>query len=462
MGWTFDSGFCLKENIGSGGLEKEDLNSAAAALKKSLKKIKEGREKGEFGFLKLPHLQICAERSRDWAKATRDEFDDFVLLGIGGSALGPRAIVDVLRHPLHNHLPRSERFGKRVFVCDNVDPLKLAAILDVVDLEKTVFNVVSKSGSTAEALAPFMIVHRLLTEKIGQAAPSKQIILTTDPENGELRRLVNEEGYVSFEIPPSVGGRYSVMSNVGLLTAAAAGVDPVELLHGAAWAEESCLSEDFEENPAALIAALAYTFHKEKNRNILVMMPYHSGLLTFAEWFQQLWAESLGKKKDIDGNDVHAGATPVRALGSTDQHSQLQLYMEGPQDKFIIFIKVENPGVKLQIPSIYTDRESLSYLGGHTLGELMRAEQAATAAALAKNGRPNLTITLDRMDTRTLGALFQLFEIATVLAGDLYRVNPFDQPGVELGKKLTYGMMGRKGFEPENVEPEHTWRFRQE
>ncbi len=462
MGWSVDFGYVMEENIGSGGLSRENLSGMEESLRNILEKLENARRAADPAFLSLPYAEEPARVCAEWAGKARKNFDTMVLLGIGGSALGPRAIRDTLRHPYHNMLESGKRDGMKLFVCDNVDPSMFKGILDVVDLDKTIFNVISKSGGTAEAMAAYMAVHTMLEERFGASGMKDRIVVTTDPEKGELRRASREEGLEAFDIPPGVGGRYSVLTPVGLLPAAAMGIDPEELLEGARLADEFCRRTEPDENPAAMLAAVSYAYHIQKNRNVLVMMPYHNGLLTFAEWFQQLWAESLGKRYDREGNEVFSGSTPVRALGATDQHSQLQLYMEGPQDKLIIFLRVEEQGDDVSIPEIYNDRDALSYLGGHSLGELLLAEHRATAAALAKEGGPSITISLDRMNARTLGALFFMFEIATFVAGELYNVNPFDQPGVELGKKLTYGMMGRKGYEMEDTEPSNPWRLRQD
>lgn len=461
MGWTFEYGYCLEKNIGENGLLEEEISQIEDVVKASLNKLEDGHSTGDPGFLALPYTSDAAKKCHRWAIEAREKFDTFVLLGIGGSALGPRAIVDILRHPFHNLLADGHRIGMRMFVYDNVDPVVFGGLLDVIDLKRTVFNVVSKSGGTAESIAPFLVIRRMLEDKLGASA-KEHIVVTTDPEKGELRKLCRQEGFESFDVPASVGGRYSVLSSVGLLPAAASGVGPEALLHGARWADEQCRNPNIRENPAAMIAMLAYLFHVRRHRNILVMMPYKNGLLTFAEWFQQIWAESLGKRFDIDGKEVFAGSTPVRALGATDQHSQLQMYMEGPQDKFIIFLRVEKAAQVIQIPNFYPDYEPFAYLSGHTIGELLRLEHRATAAALARCGRPNITISLDKTDTCTLGALFHLFETATAIAGDLYRVNPYDQPGVELGKKLTYGMIGREGCQAEETTPKYPWDFRRD
>lgn len=457
MDWSLDYSFMLSENIGSNGLAPKEIEEARTQARGIFRSILMGREKGEPLFLELPYYRDMADRVIGWAKEAREKFDTFVLLGIGGSALGPRAIIDSLRHPFQALQPRG---GMRVFICDNVDPRSLGAILDVVDLDKTVFNVISKSGGTAEVLSLFMIVRERLIRAFGEKGCREKVVFTTDPEKGPLRKIAKEEGYRAFEAPPGVGGRYSVLTPVGLLPAAAAGIDVRELLSGAEQVDHGCRSAEMLDNPAVLLAAAAHAFHTKKNRNILVMMPYSNGLLTLAEWFQQLWAESLGKLHDVDGREVRAGSTPVRALGATDQHSQLQLYMEGPDDKLITFLRVEKPGQDIKIPAAYPDMDDFEYLGGHSLGELLNAEQEASAAALARNGRPNMTLKIDTLNAETVGGLFYFMELTTAIAGGLYRINPYDQPGVELGKKLTYGMMGKKGAAKQDTKPKSPGEIR--
>jgi glucose-6-phosphate isomerase len=211
--------------------------------------------------------------------------------------------------------------------------------------------------------------------------------------------------------------------------------------------DERCRTDDMRANPAGMFAALQYLAQSENNAPIHVMMAYTDRLYSIADWFRQLWAESLGKQHDRNGNEVFRGPTPVKALGATDQHSQVQLYIEGPFDKTVTFLTVREPAIDLAIPEIYEDVDELSYLGGRTLGELLDAERQATSAALASRGRMNMTIELPRIDARAIGELLMMLQLATVYAGVYYDVDPLDQPGVELGKELTYGLMGRAGFE---------------
>jgi glucose-6-phosphate isomerase len=222
--------------------------------------------------------------------------------------------------------------------------------------------------------------------------------------------------------------------------------------------DRRCDHGTLSDNPAGLFAALQWLADREAGAPIHVMMPYSDRLYAMADWYRQLWAESLGKQRSLAGADVFVGPTPVRALGATDQHSQVQLYIEGPYDKTVTFLAVGERDRDVAIPRFYEDIEALGYLGGQTLGDLLDAERRATAAALAERGRMNMTVTLPRVDESALGELFMMLEIATVHAGALYDVDPLDQPGVELGKQLTYGLMGRPGAEATALpDPEPRW-----
>jgi glucose-6-phosphate isomerase len=276
-------------------------------------------------------------------------------------------------------------------------------------------------------------------------------VFTTDPERGALRELATREGIATLTVPPGVGGRFSVLSPVGLLPAALVGIDIHGLLAGAREAVERAAADDLRRNPAALYAGLHWTADTALGARIHVLMPYTDRLREFAEWYRQLWAESLGKRVDRDGRPVFAGPTPVGAVGVTDQHSQVQLFMEGPYDKVISFVVVDDLGVDLPIPSRDGLPADLAYLPGHSLGELLRAEYAATSAALARMGRMNCTVRLSALSAQAFGELIMFFQLATGYAGVWYGVNPFDQPGVELGKKLTFAAMGRPGYQ---VEPQ--------
>jgi len=346
----------------------------------------------------------------------------------------------------------------RILVLDNVDPDMVSSILGELDLKNTVFNVISKSGTTAECMSNYLIARGLL-DKLGLAA-SEHFIFTTDSEKGVLREIADREKIRTLTIPDDVGGRFSVLTSVGLLSALAEGIDIDGLYEGARFGRERYLRDNVKSNPALVNALIHYAYMK-KGYNISVMMPYSNRLYTLADWYRQLWAESLGKKFDFNGRIVHTGQTPIKALGAIDQHSQVQLYNEGPKDKVITFIKLEDFGNQLTVPFIHSDVEALSYLNGVELAELLNAELRGTSIALASNGIPNLTITFPQIDAFHVGEFIISYEIQTAIAGSMLRINPYDQPGVELGKKLTYAFMGRRGYEEirDRYEEKTSWRF---
>lgn len=405
--------------------------------------------RGELGFIDLPSDAALLKQTTDFAEQVRGRYTDVLLLGIGGSALGPIALRTALRPPAWNALSEAERGGfPRLHVLDNVDPDTIAATLARLDLARTVVLVVSKSGGTAETMAQYLLVRQALDQALGDEARG-HIVMVTDPAKGSLRPIARGEGLAALDIPPNVGGRFSVLTPVGLLPAALIGIDVAGLLAGAAEMRDRCQSDDLAANPAGTYAALQYLAHTAHGKPIQVLMPYADPLRDLAAWFVQLWAESLGKVRP-DGTSV--GPTPLPALGATDQHAQVQLFMEGPADKTVTFVAVAGRERRGPIPALYQDVPDLAYLGGHTLGELLDVERRATAGALARRGRPNMTITLDAVDARHVGGLMFLLEMATAYAGEFYGIDAFNQPGVELGKHFTYGMLGRPGFEQARAE----------
>lgn len=429
-----------------GGVAASDWTSASAAFKGAFAGLVRRREAGELGFLSLPTDDVLHKQSTDFAAKMRGKFDEIVVLGIGGSALGPIALRTALLAPAWNTLTKDERGGlPRMHVLDNVDPHTISALLDRLSLDRTLFVVTSKSGGTAETMAQYLVVRERLTQKLGDAEGRNHLVFVTDPKKGALREIATSDGIPALDIPPAVGGRFSVLTPVGVLPAALVGIDTGALLAGAQDVSLQCAGDTLATNPAGVFASLQYLADTTLGRHIQVLMPYSDPLRDVADWFVQLWAESLGKHRQP--GDKGVGPTPLGALGATDQHSKVQLFMEGPPDKTVTFIAVAEGGPKITIPNLHPKVTELGYLGGHHLGELLSIEQQATAGALARRGRPNMTIHVDRVDARTLGALFMLFEIATIYAGELYGVNPLDQPGVELGKQFTYAMLGRPDAE---------------
>ena len=449
----------LAESVGDvNGISGENLDYMTEVGKKAHESLCRKRENGELGFMTLPDRNELLYDVRGCAKRLQKDFDAFVVIGIGGSALGNIALHTALNPPYYNELSQSERKGGlKVYFPDNIDPSLLKGLLNVLDLEKTVFNVITKSGSTAETLANFLVIREALVNTVGEEKYPEHVVVTTDPEKGLLRKLAKEEGIRSLPVPPNVGGRFSVLSPVGLLSAAVTNINVEELLAGAGFMDEICAEEDIRANPAYMNASVQYLMY-QKDKYISVLMPYAQSLKGIADWYRQLWAESLGKKYSRSGSEIHVGPTPVKALGATDQHSQLQLYVEGPFDKIVTFITVDKYPETLFINCPYQDEEALNYLNHRSLNELLQTEQRATEWALTKNGRPNCKIMLPEINPFTIGQLLYMFEVQTAFAGELFDVNAFDQPGVEEGKIATYALMGRSGFERQKEKLEHNMK----
>ncbi|UCD59329.1 MAG: glucose-6-phosphate isomerase [Candidatus Hydrogenedentota bacterium] len=446
---TLDYTNLMADVLGSKhGVSRAELQSELFKTSEISRLLKKRRAEGRLAFMDLPYQKQWVREIEDYVRRIPKTIENFVVIGIGGSALGNIMLHTALNHPEYNLLPRTQRAGRpRMFFLDNVDPDRTASLLETLDPRKTLLNVITKSGDTAETMSNFLVARVWLMRAIGKKGISRHIVATTDRTKGHLRKLVEKEGYESLIVPDGVGGRFSVLTPVGLLSAAVSGINIRQLLKGAAAMDTICRTDDPKKNPAALNALLHYLLDTRKGKKISVMMPYVHRLRDFADWYRQLWAESLGKKLSLGGEQVNVGQTPVKALGATDQHSQIQLYMEGPFDKVITFIGLEKYPSEVKIPRAFADMEGIAYLGGHSLGKLIKAEQQSTALALAKNSRPNCTVTLPELNPSTLGQLIYMYELQTAFAGALYEINPFDQPGVELGKKYTCGMMGRGGYE---------------
>ncbi len=434
--------------VGSHGVTERELDSLASLVHAEHERIAREHENGGQKWQDLPDNTALADEIVAFAAEARKKYRDFILIGIGGSSLGAIATIQALTNPYRNVLPDDRRDGPRIFILDNPDPEKVAATLDAVDLEHTLVNVISKSGQTAETAANFLVVRDALIAAVGKEKAREQIIATTDPQTGLLRQLSDQEGYRTFPVPPGVDGRQTVLSAVGLIPAALAGIDIHQLLAGAAAMRARTQTDDsVRGNPAYLLAALSVLADTKHDKSILVTMPYADALFGISDWFRQLWAESLGKKLSVDNEVVFAGQTPIKSLGAIDQHSQIQLYTEGPNDKLIQLIAVGEYRAHVNIPTPPESIPELSYFAGGELGQLLGRERLATAWALTNAERPNLTITTPVIDAFAVGEFFYMMQLQTVMAGAMYHVNPFGQPGVEAGKNATYALMGRSGYE---------------
>lgn len=397
-------------------------------------------------WLNLGYNEETVWYVKEFASMVEGRFDNILVLGIGGSALGGLAVTEALLKPYWNLLTPEQRNGlPRIFFLDNIDPDSMNGLLDILDLKKTLVNVITKSGSTAETMSQYMIIKDRLEKELGDNY-RRNIVATTDKKMGVLRQLADQEGYKTFVVPDDVGGRFSVFSAVGLVPFALVGLDIDQIMNGIKDMDLALKNTDIHQNIAAQSALIQYLLDTEKGKNISVMMPYSTRLKYVSDWYVQLWAESLGKEYNNNGDKVNIGPTPVKAVGATDQHSQIQLYNEGPNNKVITFIRIENFDTKLEIPQIF-EYTGIGYLGGKTINDLINAEADSTRIALADYSRPTMTISLERIDEYNVAQLLYMLEVQTAIAGELYNINTFNQPGVEQAKNYTYALMGRAGYE---------------
>lgn len=455
---TLELANCLADRVGAvHGLDPKALakdGPAAARARDLTARLESTRGTGWEGWRLLAEPGPSGTRDKHAAAVKRiaaqhaGKWENLVVLGIGGSALGNIAIQSALNPPTHNLLPASKRRGPRLFVIDNVDPANFRAIMDVCDPKATLFNVISKSGETAETAAQFMIVRDILAAAVGAKAKD-HVVAITDERKGTMRAICDAAGYTTLPVPDGVGGRFSALSPVGLFSALMCGIDIDALLDGAHDMETRCRKPGLHDNPAALLATVlhAHGTAAPAPKPNHVLMPYANNLYLLADWYRQLWAESLGKRHNTAGKEVFAGFTPIKALGATDQHSQVQLYREGPNDKVFGFVEVESFAPHdVTIPA-GLGVDALQYLEGQSMTKLLNAEKRATEYALVESQRPNYTIRFPKVDERHVGEFLMLWQVATAYAGLMLGIDAYDQPAVETGKKATFGLMGRKGYE---------------
>lgn len=428
-----------------GGLEQpvtrhEDL------FKTAHQAIKAFKSTGHLPFSKLPSDEILRDNVLLEARRYKD-VKNIVVFGIGGSALGTSSIYHAIKGPLA-HLKQDG--DPKLFVIDNIDSDWMHDLFGVIDPEETVFVIISKSGNTSETLAQYLALkHRFPNLE------SKHIFLITDANQGYLKDLRDQEDHRGLAIPHGVGGRFSVFTAVGLFPLAIAGIDITELLAGAAHMEEACQSDVLMQNPAGLLAVTLHEWLSEKGLNQVVMMPYSERLRYFSDWFAQLWGESLGKKDNVKGEEIFTGSTPIKSVGVTDQHSQLQLYLHGPKDKVFLFVDVDEPEHEVTLGEAALKDERVDFLTGQTLHELLANEKRATEQCLLEQNRPNASLSITEVNAYQLGQLYQLFMNVIPYMGAFLEINAFDQPAVERIKKFTFGLMGRSGFEDYSEKLKH-------
>ncbi len=428
------------------GLDPAEVQAAHPMALSALEGFRKSFDQGLYGFPSLPSQGRLLKDITSCAASLAGSYDTVCVAGIGGSALGAWALDCALRGPHPVQAAHSVR-NPRLVILDNVDPEFLHLALGSMHPARTLVVPIAKSGATAETMATFLIVDEWMKRSLGHTKASARTIAVTSESRGDLKAFAASNKLTTFHIPENVGGRFSVLSPVGLVPAALAGLDVKALCRGAASMTQQSWAADLVNNVALRSALYHYLILTLRKKTIQVAFPYSNRLWGLAFWFRQLWAESLGKAKNRRGKIVNTGQTPVAALGATDQHSQVQLYMEGPNDKVFTFWATNRWNTPGPIPKAKTGFESFDYLAGQSMAKLIDAERNATAAALTAANRPNCTYELDRIDAAHVGAFIQMLEFQTAFIGELLGIDAFDQPGVEQGKVFTFGLMKRPGYE---------------
>ena len=412
---------CFAEHIGATGLESSDFEAALQATESALAQLGKTYKDGALPLLRLPGATSDLEIIEPVAERHIESFDHVVVLGTGGSSLGGQTLA-ALTDQGHGDSPR-------VHFMDNIDPHTFETLFQLIDPVRTGFIVISKSGGTAETLTQFLYSLDVFRKALGDDAVNQHFTIITEPADNPLRRIGVKLGCQILDHDPGIGGRYSALSLVGLLPALIAGVDAQAVRTGARSVLAPILDgAEPAEVPAAVGAALNVALLRHCSMTSTVLMPYIDRFADFGLWFRQLWAESLGKNG--------TGTTPINAIGTVDQHSQLQLYLAGPRDKMFTLIFGQVAGTGGTVPADLAKDPALSYLAGRRMGDLMDAEQRATAETLAKTGCPTRIMTLEQVDEASLGALMMHYMLETIIAADLLGVDPFDQPAVKEGKVL--------------------------
>jgi glucose-6-phosphate isomerase len=443
---TLDFTNCLAEAIGAThGLTKPEVDTLVAKFPKHHESIDEMRANGESCFFDLPYQKI--DELQALLKKHQGKWDNLVILGAGGAVATPRSLFRALAHRHHNELDPKVRKAPRVFFLANADPRAVDELLGAVDLKRTLFQLNSRSGTTAESVGVLLHLIETLKKKAGKGAPSAHILIVTEREKSPLNEIAKSEKIDTLPFPANLGGRWAVLGNPTLFMAGLIGLSIPDLLRGGAEMDKRCRHGDPYANPAYMHSLLHYLLTRKRRKTIHVTYPFSDRLGAVAQWYGHLVAVSLGKMNNRKGKAVHVGPSPEMGVGSFDLHGQQQLYAEGPFDKVVTFITVKDHGARIAIPASQPKLEAAAYLGGADLGLLLAHGQLGAEHHITASGRPNLALAVDQIDEAHVAGLYYLFMLSTVMSAELYGIDPFDQPGVEHGKHAIFAQFGRAGFE---------------
>ena len=430
----------LNEKYLSGFVTKEELDNLASSAAIAHDQLISGTGAGNdfIGWVNLPENYDKEEFSRIKAAAERikKNSDILVVIGIGGSYLGARAAIEFVKSPLYNDLKKDT--PNIYFAGNNISPTALTELLSICEGKDISVNVISKSGTTTEPAIAFRVFKSLLTEKYGEEGAKERIFVTTDKARGTLKHFSDEAGYETFVVPDDVGGRYSVLTAVGLLPIACAGIDIDALMCGAANAMKEFKNFDFNTNIAVRYAAIRNLLLK-KGKSTEILVGYEPYMLMLNEWWKQLYGESEGKEGK--------GIFPASVIFSTDLHSLGQYIQEGQRNLFETVISVNNPGASFVIPEDPANVDGLNFIAGRELDFVNKTAMTATLLAHNDGSVPNLLLELEDRSAASLGYLIYFFEFACAISGYILGVNPFDQPGVEAYKKNMFALLGKPGYE---------------
>lgn len=438
---------CLASSIGAThGLTDAEIDTLVAKFPKHHENIEELRASGEGPFFDLPYRDN--KDLKALIKTHKGKWENLVILGTAGAAIGIQALLRGLCSERWNLLPaRARKNGPRVFVVDNLDPASLRDLSEAIDPKKTLFHVVSKSGNTAETNAMFLWLTAFLKRKAGKTAVAKQIVVATHPERSPLAEAAAQEKVQILEMAGNLSDRFTILHPANLFPAALCGIDIDALLAGAAAMDQRCRHDRAMENPAYMHSLIHYLLTRKRRKTIHAMMAFSNRLMGAVDWYSHLLAVSLGKMLNKKGKAVHVGPSPAQCAGPSGNYGQMQLYQEGPFDKVLTFVTVKDHGVKMDVPKAYPKNEGMAYLGGSSVQDLMDYAYAGAAHVITTSGRPNMTIVLDDISEQSLGGLFFMLQLSTAMSAELYGIDAFDQPGVDSNKHAIFGRLGRAGFE---------------
>ncbi|NRA36510.1 MAG: hypothetical protein HRU15_00075 [Planctomycetes bacterium] len=437
---------CVSTAIGAThGLTDAEMETLIVKIPKHHENIAELHSNRESGFFDLPEQDLS--QIHKLIKTHQNSWDNLVVIGIGGASYGPQSLVGALAPEHRNVLDAKKRVGPKLFYIDNADPYSIESTLEAIQAKKTLFLLISKSGTTAEAVALYLWLQNFLKENIGKTAISKQLIISTNTNSSPLAELANNEKCEIIAQPHNIGNRFSVLGPSSLFVAGLCGIDIDAVLAGAKSMRERCWHGDARKNPAYMHSLIHYLLTRKRRKTIHATMGFSNRLAGSIQWYNHLLAVSLGKMLNKKGKAVHVGPSPTSCIGPNGLHGQMQLYAEGPFDKVVTFITVKDHGSSIEIPASPSDLEPIAYIGGNKIEDIIDHSYYTAAQTITAAGRPNMTIILDAIDPQSIGGLYYMLQLSTVMSAELYGIDAFDQPGVDANKQGVFAQLGRAGFE---------------